>query len=91
MSPPQIRAVSSEEGEIAQLVRRITAAKLEIEKLRAEIDELTQQELKNSALVLQPFNDLSALHTEVAALLERKRLDIGKLEQELLSLRKSNP
>ncbi|KAJ3721291.1 hypothetical protein C8R42DRAFT_720712 [Lentinula raphanica] len=98
MSLPKIRYVryiTCEAAEIAQLVRRITASKIEMEKLRTEGDELVQQikqlvKMKDIPPVLQPLDDLNALHTELAASLEAKRLDIRQLEEELLLLNKSN-
>ncbi|KAJ3830983.1 hypothetical protein F5878DRAFT_648051, partial [Lentinula raphanica] len=67
--------------------------KLEIEKLRMEGDKLVQQikhlvKMKDSPPVLQPLDDLNDMHMELAASLEEKRLDIRRLEEELLLLSK---
>ncbi|KAJ3830870.1 hypothetical protein F5878DRAFT_668224 [Lentinula raphanica] len=89
---PQVRCISCEEAEIAQLIRRITTAVAESEKLRAQVDEMMQEitnlaKKEGASPIVQPLQvDLGAFHAENAALLEQKKVEIEELEKALLIL-----
>ncbi|KAJ3727976.1 hypothetical protein EV361DRAFT_955500 [Lentinula raphanica] len=87
----QVRCITCEEAEIHQSIRRLNAAAEEVEKLQAEIDKTIQEvaDLAKEKGVPPPLHvDLDAMHKKNAALLEEKKLEIGKLEQALLILQK---
>ncbi|KAJ3751799.1 hypothetical protein EV360DRAFT_75909 [Lentinula raphanica] len=87
----QVRCISGEEAEIAELIRRLTTEQAELEKLEAQVDEMVQ-EIKNLAKeegappIVQPLVDLDAFHAENSALLEQKKVEIETLEKALLIL-----